>query len=245
MHYLCSRFASMTMATIPNNRILVVDDEPTLCDTLKFNLELEGYHVDTAYSAEEALALDLKKYALILLDVMMGEISGFQMAKIMKKSPELTAIPIIFCTAKDTEDDMIGGLEIGADDYISKPYSIRNVLARVKAVLRRTYQDTNTSDTTADILSYEGLVVEPLSKRCIVDGAEVKLPRKEFEILCLLMSHPGRIFSRNEILKLIWPENVVVLDRVVDVNITRLRSAIGNYSNNILTRSGYGYGFQI
>lgn len=235
----------MTMATNMNNRLLVVDDEPTLCDTLKFNLELEGYQVDTAYSAEEALSLDLKQYALILLDVMMGEISGFQMAKILKNSPELASVPIIFCTAKDSEDDMIDGLNIGADDYISKPYSIRNVLARVKTVLRRVYQARNLSNNISDTIAYEGLVVEPDAKRCIVDGTEVKLPRKEFEILCLLLANPGKIYSREDILKLIWPENVIVLDRVIDVNVTRLRSAIGRYGKMIVTRSGYGYGFKI
>lgn len=220
-------------------RVLVVDDEPTLCDTLKFNLEIEGYDVTTAYSAEEALALDLRQYDLVLLDVMMGEMSGFDMARTMKRTPELASIPIIFCTAKDTEDDMIGGLNLGADDYIAKPYSIRNVLARVKTVLRRTRGTSHT-----DEIRYEGLVVTPSTKRCVVDGVEVKLPRKEYEILSLLLSNPGRIFSRGEILERIWPDDVVVLDRVVDVNVTRLRSAIGPYGKNIVTRSGYGYGFQ-
>lgn len=235
----------MAMATMTNNRILVVDDEPTLCDTLKFNLELEGYQVDIAYSAEEALALDLKQYALVLLDVMMGEISGLQMAKIMKKSPELSSIPIIFCTAKDTEDDMIGGLEIGADDYIAKPYSLRNIMARVKTVLRRVHQAPDPPNKTRKTISYEGLVVEPDTKRCFVDGKEVKLPRKEFEILCLLMANRGKIYSREDILREIWPDNVIVLDRVVDVNVTKLRSAITPYGKYIITRSGYGYGFQI
>lgn len=234
------------MATTTNNRILVVDDEPTLCDTLKFNLEIEGYEIDTAYSAEEALTLDLKRYALILLDVMMGEISGFQMARILKKSPELASIPIIFCTAKETEDDMINGLELGADDYIAKPYSIRHITARVKTVLRRVHRSPDPSDHPEEgAISYEGLVVRPATKRCTVDGREVKLPRKEFEILSLFLSNPGRIYSRDEILKLIWPDNVVVLDRVVDVNVTRLRSAIGPYGKSIITRSGYGYGFQV
>lgn len=233
------------MSKITDSRVLVVDDEPTLCDTLKFNLELEGYRVDTAYSAEEALALDLRQYALILLDVMMGEISGFQMAKIMKRSAELASIPIIFCTAKDTEDDMIGGLEIGADDYIAKPYSIRNVLARVKTVMRRARQAPDPPAAAEKAIAYEGLTVEPATKRCIVDGTEVRLPRKEFEILSLLLSNPGRIFSRDEILRRIWPDDVVVLDRAVDVNVTRLRSALGRYGKMIITRSGYGYGFRV
>lgn len=224
------------------SKILVVDDEATLCDTLKFNLEIEGYEVDTAYSAEEAMTLDLKQYDLILLDIMMGEKSGFDMARAMKKDPQLARVPIIFCTARDTEDDMVTGLNLGADDYIAKPYSIRNVLARVRTVLRRTSQhETAASESPT---SFEGLSVDPSLKRCTVDGTEVRLPRKEFEILCLLLSNRGRIFSREEILGRIWPEEVVVIDRVVDVNITRLRSKIGRYGKMIVTRSGYGYGFK-
>ncbi len=224
------------------SKILVVDDEATLCDTLKFNLEIEGYEVDTAYSAEEAMTLDLKQYDLILLDIMMGEKSGFDMARAMKKDPQLAHVPIIFCTARDTEDDMVAGLNLGADDYIAKPYSIRNVLARVRTVLRRTSQhETAASESPT---SFEGLSVDPSLKRCTVDGTEVRLPRKEFEILCLLLSNRGRIFSREEILGRIWPEEVVVIDRVVDVNITRLRSKIGRYGKMIVTRSGYGYGFK-
>lgn len=225
-------------------KILVVDDEPTLCEALKFNLELEEYEVDVANSAEEALGLNLSEYSLILLDVMMGDISGFSMARILKKSPELSKIPIIFCTAKDDEDDMIKGLDIGADDYIVKPYSIRNVLARVKTVLRRVDYGRQSLVPDNGIVSYGGLSVNPELKQCEVDGKIVKLPRKEFEILYLFLSNPGRIFSRESIIKKVWPEEIVVLERVVDVNITRLRSKIGEYGKNIVTRSGYGYGFE-
>lgn len=224
-------------------KILVVDDETTLCDVLRLNLELEGYAVDTAYSAEEALAMNLSDYSLILLDIMMGEISGLQMARIIKKNPALAKIPIIFCTAKDSEDDMITGLDIGADDYISKPYSVRSVLARVKTVLRRVSGPTETP-ASDECLSFEGLVVNTQLKRCTVDGTEVRMPRKEFEMLCLLLSNPGKIFSREDFLKRIWPEEIVVVERVVDVNITRLRSKLGRYGKMIVTRSGYGYGWQ-
>lgn len=226
-----------------DTRILVVDDEETLCDTLRFNLELEGYSVDTAYSAEEALAMDLSGYSLILLDVMMGEISGFQMARIIKKNPVLADIPIIFCTAKDTEDDMVDGLNLGADDYIAKPYSVRNIIARVKSVLRRS-SPRNEHSTASDCIVFEGLTVNKSLKRCTVDTTEVKLPRKEFEMLCLMLENPGKIFSREEFLKRIWPEEIIVVDRVVDVNITRLRSKLGRYGKMIVTRSGYGYGWQ-
>ncbi|MCX4259261.1 MAG: response regulator transcription factor [Muribaculaceae bacterium] len=224
-------------------KILVVDDEETLCEALRFNLEAEGYSVDVAYSAEEVLALDVSGYDLILLDVMMGEISGTQLARVLKANKVTAGVPIIFCTAKDSEDDMVGGLDIGADDYIVKPYSIRNVLARVRTVLRRTGSVVSESAENGEI-SYQGLTVIPSKKICIVNGEEMKMPRKEFEILLKLLTHRGHIFSREELIRDIWPDEVVVLDRVVDVNITRIRQKIGPYAKNIVTRSGYGYGFK-
>ncbi len=225
------------------NRILVVDDEETLCEVLRFNLEAVGYAVDTAYSAEEALALELDKYSLILLDIMMGDISGVQMARILKSNKATASIPIIFCTAKDTEDDMIAGLDLGADDYIAKPYSIKNVLARVRSVLRRTGNAAAETENGGACLSYVNLVMDLHKKQCTVDGREVRMPRKEFEILAMLLENRGRIFSREEIITAVWPEETVVLYRVVDVNITRLRSKLGDYGKHIVTRSGYGYGF--
>lgn len=225
-------------------RILVVDDEETLCEALRFNLEAEGYSVDTACSAEEALTLNLADYDLILLDIMMGEISGIQLARIMKSNPATASVPIVFCTAKDSEDDMIKGLDIGADDYITKPYSIRTMLARVRTVLRRSSPAQPVAQKpSADVMAFKGLVLTPANKTCTVDGAEVKMPRKEFEILLKLLSHRGRVFSRNELLKAIWPDEVVVIDRVVDVNITRIRQKIGPYAGHLVTKSGYGYGF--
>lgn len=223
-------------------RILIVDDEETLCDALAFNLEAEGYEVETAYSAEEALTLVLANFDLVLLDIMMGEISGTQLARIMKANQATAHIPIIFCTAKDTEEDMIKGLDLGADDYITKPYSLRTVMARIRTVLRRT---SPTQDPSADIdkISYKGLVLSTRNRTCMVDGNEVKMPKKEFEILMTLLSNRGRIYSRAELLKEIWPDEVVVLDRVVDVNVTRIRQKIGEYGKNIVTRTGYGYGF--
>lgn len=224
-------------------RILVVDDEETLCDTLGFNLEIEGYEVETAYSAEEALTHNLSDYDLILLDIMMGEISGIQLARIMKSNPATASVPIIFCTAKDSEEDMIKGLDLGADDYIMKPYSLKVVLARIRSVLRRSSADRGSISSDTDQFSYKGLVLSARNRTCIVDGSEVKMPKKEFEILLKLVSNMGQIFSRSELLKDIWPDEVVVLDRVVDVNITRIRQKIGVYGKNIVTRSGYGYGF--
>ena len=225
-------------------KILVVDDEETLCDGLAFNLEAEGYEVDTAYSAEEALTLDLSGYALVLLDIMMGEISGLQLARIMKANPATAGVPVIFCTAKDSEEDMIAGLDLGADDYIAKPYSLKTVLARVRTVLRRTSQAVaRPVSEVSDTVSYKGLALSVRNRTCTVDGTEVKLPRKEFEILLKLVSNPGKVFSRADLLSEIWPDEVVVLDRVVDVNITRIRRKIGPYAANIATRSGYGYVF--
>lgn len=230
-----------------SRRILIVDDEDTLCDALRFNLEAEGYEVDTASSAEQVLTMDVTGYDLMLLDIMMGEISGVQLARILKTNPATANIPIIFCTAKDTEDDMVEGLELGADDYIMKPYSLRNVLARVKTVLRRTTgsnaAETATTAGVNDIIAYQGLQISPSKKTCTVDGEDIRLPRKEFEILLKLVGNIGRVFSREELLREIWPEEVVVLDRVVDVNVTRIRRKIGRYGAHIKSRSGYGYGF--
>jgi len=222
-------------------RILVVEDEETLCEALRFNLEEEGYEVDVACSAEEALTMELESYSLVLLDIMMGELSGTGFARIMKSKPSTAEIPIIFCTAKDAEDDVLKGFELGADDYITKPYSIRTLLARVAAVLRRSGRAGESQ--SADMLCYKTLALDIGRKKCMVDGCEVKLPRKEFEILATLLSKQGRIFSREELIRKIWPDEVVVLDRVVDVNITRLRQKLGAYGKNIVTRSGYGYGF--
>ena len=224
-------------------RILVVDDEETLREALRFNLEAEGYAVDVAASAEEVLAGDASCYDLLLLDIMMSEISGTQLARILKSRAETARIPIIFCTARDREEDMVDGLDLGADDYIMKPFSIRNVLARVRAVLRRYDTQAAPARTAATTLVYEGLVADSARKQCTVDGQEVKMARKEFEILCRLMSDIGRIFTREELLREIWPDEVVVLDRVIDVNINRIRRKIGQYGRHIVTRSGYGYGF--
>ena len=227
-------------------RILIVDDEETLCEVLQLNLENEGYDVDIALSAEEALTYNLQDYSLILLDIMMGEISGIKMARMLKADVTTADIPIIFCTARDTEDDMVMGLNIGADDYIMKPYTIRNVIARVKSVLRRTSSHKFAAKSTEkpNVLQIEGLKLDLEFKRCTVDGEEVKLARKEFELLVYLVLHRGKICSREQILSSVWSDEIVVLDRTIDVNITRLRSKIGAYGSYIVTRSGFGYGFR-
>ena len=222
--------------------ILVVDDEEDLCEILKFNLENEGYEVDTANSAEEALKMNISSYHLLLLDVMMGEISGFKMANILKKDKKTAQVPIIFITAKDTENDTVTGFNLGADDYISKPFSLREVIARVKAVLRRTA--TSDMEKVPEQLSYQSLVIDITKKKVSIDGEEVPLTKKEFEILFLLLQNKGRVFSREDILSRIWSDEVYVLDRTIDVNITRLRKKIGIYGKRIVTRLGYGYCFE-
>lgn len=223
-------------------RILVVDDEEDLCEILKFNLENEGYEVDTAHSAEEALKMEISNYHLLLLDVMMGEISGFKMANMLKKDKKTAAVPIIFITAKDTENDTVTGFNLGADDYISKPFSLREVIARVKAVLRRTATSENLK--MPEQISYQSLVIDITKKKVSIDGTEVPLTKKEFEILCLLLQNKGRVFSREDMLSRIWSDEVYVLDRTIDVNITRLRKKIGAYGKCIVTRLGYGYCFE-
>ena len=222
------------------HKILVVDDEESLCEILQFNLEIEGYEADVAYSAEQALGMHPERYSPILLDVMMGEMSGFRMARLLKADPATAKVPVIFCTAKDTEDDTVAGLNLGADDYIAKPFSVREVLARVRSVLRRTAETPAEQETIA----FEGLEMDLRRKVCTLDGKELALTKKEFEILALLLTHRGVIFSREEMLRRIWSDEVIVLDRTVDVNITRLRRKIGPYGEHIVTRLGYGYGFE-
>lgn len=223
-------------------RILVVDDEEDLCEILKFNLENEGYEVDMANSAEEAMKMDIGSYDLLLLDVMMGEISGFKMASILKKDKKTAQVPIIFITAKDTENDTVTGFNLGADDYISKPFSLREVVARVKAVLRRTQQPE--TEQVQEQIIYQSLVLDIVKKKVSMNGEEAPLTKKEFEILLLLLQNKGRVFSREDILARIWSDEVYVLDRTIDVNITRLRKKIGIYGKCIVTRLGYGYCFE-
>jgi len=224
-------------------RILVVDDEEDLCEILQFNLETEGYQVDVAYSAEEALKKNITDYNLLLLDVMMGEMSGFKMARQLNENPKTASIPIIFLTAKDSETDRLTGFNIGADDYISKPFSIREVLARVKAVIRRVDNKKEEAKPNQK-LTYESLVMTLDNKKVLLEGVEIPFTKKEFEILRLFLENKNRVFSRDEMLTRVWSDEVIVLDRTIDVNITRLRKKIGPFGKNIVTRLGYGYCFE-
>lgn len=223
-----------------NQKILVVDDEQDLLEILKFNLETEGYEVATATSAEEALEMDIASMDLLLLDVMMGGMSGFAMAHKLKDNPATAHVPIIFLTARDTENDTVTGFNIGADDYISKPFSLREVMVRVRAVLRRT---TGAVSDEPNTISFESIVMNLDKKTVSIDSDDVPFTKTEFELLHLLLENRGRVFSRQELIERIWPRDVLVLDRTVDVNITRLRKKVGRYAKCIVTRLGFGYYF--
>ncbi len=226
-------------------KILVVDDEQDICEILQYNLETEGFEVATANSAEEALELPLQDFALVLLDVMMGEMSGFQMARRMKKNPATAQIPIIFITALEGEDNLVKGLNIGADDYIAKPLSMKEVKARVRAVIRRSAPHSPYNSEPAEArISYEGIVLDLNTKTVTLDGQPLVCTKQEFELLSFFLQHPDRVYSREDLLKHCWPHDVMVLDRTVDVNITRLRKKIGHYGKHIKTRVGYGYCFE-
>ena len=226
-------------------RILVVDDELDICEILKYNLETEGFEVVTAYSAEEALELPLQDFSLILLDVMMGEMSGFQMVRRLKNNPSTSRIPIIFVTALDGEDYLVKGLNIGADDYIAKPLSMKEVKARVRAVLRRSSQQHQAMKPSDDsMIVYEGITLDLNAKTVTCEGKKLVLTKLEFELLSFFLLHPNKVFSREDLLNYCWPQDVMVLDRTVDVNITRLRKKIGRYGKQIKTRVGYGYCFE-
>ena len=213
-------------------RILVVDDEEDICEILRFNLSKEGFEVVTANSAEEALDLDITSFDLLLLDVMMGGMSGFELTHRLKADPTTAGVPVIFITARDTEDDAVEGLDIGADDYISKPFSIREVVSRVKAVLRR---------TAARHGEESGIFIDDGRKTVTINGVAAPLTKIEYEIFRLLFTSKGKVFSRGEILSHVWPDDVIVTDRTVDVNITRLRKKVGEYGERIVSRHGFGY----
>ena len=232
-------------------KILVIDDEEALCEILKFNLEKEGYEVDTAYSAEEALDMDLDSYSLFVVDIMMGQMSGFDFAKQLRNVSTTEEKPILFCSALSDEDDVVKGLNIGADDYVTKPFVIGEVLARVKAILRRSgitekrirQIENESSDYEADVV-FKGLRIDRNDKECYLDGEQETLTRTEFDILLFFLTHRNRIYSREEIIKNVWGDNMVVTGRTIDTNITRLRKKLGAYDKYIVTRQGFGYGFK-
>jgi two-component system, OmpR family, alkaline phosphatase synthesis response regulator PhoP len=221
------------------HKILIVDDERDLCEILQFNLENEGFEVEVAHSGEEALKKPVERFDLILLDVMMGGISGFKTAHIIRKEKKLET-PIVFLTAKGDENDILTGFSIGGDDYIAKPFSIREVIARIKAILKRGGQPVQ---EIKDMV-YKELRANLTKQEISVAGKVIDLTRKEFDILVFLLKNIGLYISREDILKRIWDDDVIVTERNVDVNIARLRKKIGNYGENIKGKSGYGYCFK-
>lgn len=231
-------------------RILVIDDEEALCEILKYNLEKEGFEVDTAFSAEEALAMDLTPYDLFIVDIMMERLSGFDFAKQIRWDGSPTEFtPIIFCSALNGEDDTVMGLNIGADDYITKPFVISEVLARVRAVLRRSRVTRQWSAPDPESIyepdvAFDDLRIDRNEKLCYLGDEEIGLTKTEFDILLFLLTHRNRIYSREEIIRNVWAKDMVVTNRTIDTNIARLRKKIGVYGNNIVTRLGFGYGFK-
>lgn len=231
-------------------RILVIDDEEAVCEILKFNLEKEGYGVDCAYSAEEALDMDLSGYSLFMVDIMMDQLSGYDFAKRVRNVTETEFTPILFCSALSNEDSVVKGLNIGADDYVTKPFVIGEVLARVRAILRRSGQATHRMPAVNERADYESdvifrtLRIDRNDKTVYLDGEELPLTRTEYDILLFFLIHRNRIYSREEIINQVWGDDVVVTNRTIDTNITRLRKKIGQYSNNLVTRQGFGYGFK-
>lgn len=221
-------------------KILIIDDEEDLCEILRYNLGNEGYLTETAFSAEEALKKNPEEFDLLILDVMMGEMSGFRFADKLRKEMN-SSVPVIFLTAKDTENDLLTGFSLGADDYMTKPFSINELKARVRAVLNRTLQGGRKGKENFE---HEGIEFDDTRKRVLIEGQPVDLTKKEYELLFLIVNGNGKIFSREDILQRIWGDDVIVTDRTVDVNIARLRSKIGKFGNCIRNKTGYGYYFE-
>jgi len=225
---------------LKGKHVLIVDDEEDLCEILQYNLSNEGYVTEVAHSAEDALKKTLTDIDLILLDVMMGQMSGFKFADKLRKELEID-VPIIFLTAKDTENDILTGFSLGADDYISKPFSVNELTARIKAVLKRSYTDKVTAKS---ILQFNGIDLDTVRKRIIINNERVELTKKEYEILKVLLENQGKLFSREDLLMRIWGQDVIVTERTVDVNITRLRTKLGEFGACLKNKTGYGYYFE-
>lgn len=221
--------------------ILVVDDEEDICEVIKFNLEAEGYKVVTSLSAEEALEKSLKKYNLFILDIMMKGMSGFRLADEIRNRRKLET-PVIFLTAKNTENDKLTGFSLGAEDYITKPFSVRELVARVKVVLKR--KESRKTDDISNI-KISGIELDQEKKKLYADGKKISLTPHEYQIMLLLLKNYGKVFTREEILNYAWKDNSYVLERTVDVHITRLRKKLGNYGKFLISRTGHGYCFEI
>jgi DNA-binding response OmpR family regulator len=231
---------TITSMELKGKLILIVDDEEDLCEILQYNLNNEGFNTDVAHSAEEAMKKPLENFDLVLLDVMMGPMSGFKFADKLRKELKIE-IPVIFLTAKDTENDLLTGFSLGADDYVSKPFSINELTARIKAVLKRSYTD---KVNNRSIMQFNGIDLDTVRKRVVINDNQVELTKKEYEILKVLLENQGKVFSREDLLSRIWGRDVIVTERTVDVNITRLRSKLGAFGSFLKNKTGYGYFFE-
>jgi two-component system, OmpR family, alkaline phosphatase synthesis response regulator PhoP len=220
--------------------ILIVDDEEDLCEILQYNLNNEGFKTDIAHSAEDALNKPLDEFDLILLDIMMGPMSGFKFADKLRKEMN-NNVPIIFLTAKDTENDLLTGFSLGADDYISKPFSVNELTARVKAVIKRTNHQNLKPDP---IIRFGEIELDTVRKRLIINNERVELTKKEYEMLKVLLDNQGKVFSREDFLNIVWGKDVIVSERTIDVNITRLRAKLGEFGQCLRNKTGYGYFFE-
>ena len=227
---------------LKEKRILIVDDEEDLCEILQYNLSNEGYVTDTTHSAEEALKMSITNYDLLILDVMMGQMSGYKLADVIRKDMN-SNVPVIFLTAKGTENDVLTGFSVGADDYMTKPFSINELTARVKAVLKRFGE--NKEEKSPPVAKFGEIEIDTVRKRALIGNEKIELTKKEYDILKLLLEHPSKVFSRDDILRLIWGTDIIVTDRTVDVNITRLRTKLGKFGQNIKNKTGFGYFFEL
>ena len=228
------------MVETKGRKILIIDDEEDLCEILQYNLNNEGFYTEIVHSAEDALMMSLTDFDLILLDIMMGPMSGFKFADKLRKELKIP-VPVIFLTAKDTENDILTGFSLGADDYISKPFSVNELTARVKAVLKRSYTDKL---NTRAIIQFNGIDLDTVRKRLIINDERIELTKKEYEILKILLENQGKVFSREDLLMRIWGQDVIVTERTVDVNIARLRTKLGQFGSSLKNKTGYGYFFE-
>ena len=226
-------------------KILVVDDEKDIVELLQYNLEKEGYKISAVFSGEQCLEnVKTELPDLILLDLMLPEIDGLDVCKILKNNPQTSHIPIIMLTAKGEETDIVLGLELGADDYITKPFKVRELLARIKAVLRRTKNNISPISKEKDIIKFKDLVIDSIKHQVTIKDQPLNLTSTEFKLLKFLASHPGKVFTREQLLNQVWSEDSFIVDRAVDVHIRRLRQKLLTASDYIITIRGVGYRFK-
>lgn len=222
-------------------RILIADDEPLVCELMQFNLEKEGFEVDVFRNVDEAYQADLPNYNLFIIDVMMNDMMGMNFAHHLKQTKSTTSIPLIFCTACDGESDIINGLNSGADDYILKPFSMKEMIARVNAVLRRHRMSTPTPP--AKVLTCRDMRINIDEMTVYIGDKLIDLTNNEFYLLTLFVNNRNRLFSHNEIIDTIWPGEMPVSRRTIDINIARLRKKLGDYAEQLVDRPGFGYGY--